>query len=60
MVLYTETGEAFMVGGERHGVLGDPQNTSLTSDVSGNAGINLHLIILQKICFQLSKLDNLL
>lgn len=33
-LLLSKTGEAFMVGGERHGVLGDPQKTSFMSDVS--------------------------
>ncbi|KAL8518818.1 hypothetical protein ACS0TY_009970 [Phlomoides rotata] len=33
-LLLTKAGEVFMIGGERHGVLGDPQKTSLMSDVS--------------------------
>ncbi|KAK6139284.1 hypothetical protein DH2020_026978 [Rehmannia glutinosa] len=36
-LLLTREGELFMLGGDRHGVLGDSQKTSLTSDVSGKS-----------------------
>ncbi|KAL0358023.1 UNVERIFIED_CONTAM: Ultraviolet-B receptor UVR8 [Sesamum calycinum] len=34
-LLLTSEGEVFMLGGDRHGALSDPQKTSLTGDVSG-------------------------
>ncbi|PIN15216.1 hypothetical protein CDL12_12148 [Handroanthus impetiginosus] len=37
VLLLTREGELFMLGGNRHGVLGDPERTSLTSDAPGTS-----------------------
>ncbi|KAI3467406.1 hypothetical protein Pfo_024069 [Paulownia fortunei] len=44
-LLLTREGELFMLGGDRHGVLGDPQKTSLISDVSGKSKEGIMQII---------------
>ncbi|KAG8366289.1 hypothetical protein BUALT_Bualt17G0060900 [Buddleja alternifolia] len=36
-LLLTRDAEVFMLGGDRHGVLGDPEKTSLTGDTSGKS-----------------------